>query len=109
MILCVSIQVEFEGDHPGAGTVSSDALISAIAMPRRSSLSLILAQTGCDAPGASSTSKDKRASVFSAYGRKYKPHASRVVVDCRSTATTAVDCRPGAFVSFNFFNFEKTF
>jgi hypothetical protein len=52
---------------------------------------LILAQTGCDAPGASSTSKHKSASVFSCQlqlplARKFKPPASRVVVDlfCRS-------------------------
>jgi hypothetical protein len=42
---------------------------------------LILAQTGCYAPGASSTSKHKSASAFPAYGRKFKPPASRVVVD----------------------------
>jgi hypothetical protein len=52
---------------------------------------LILAQTGCDAPGASSTSKHKSASVFSCQrqlplARKFKPPASLVVVDlfCRS-------------------------
>ena len=47
---------------------------------------LILAQTGCYAPGASSTSKHKNASVFSCHRqlpmeRKIKPPASRVVVD----------------------------
>jgi hypothetical protein len=42
---------------------------------------LILAQSGCCAPGASSTSKHKRASVLPVHGRKFKPPASRVMVD----------------------------
>jgi hypothetical protein len=44
---------------------------------------LILAQTGSYATGASSTSKHKSASAFTAYGRKSKPPASQVVVDSR--------------------------
>jgi hypothetical protein len=47
---------------------------------------LMIAKTGCDAPGASSTSKHKRASVVSCQrqlplARKFKLPASRVVVD----------------------------
>jgi hypothetical protein len=45
---------------------------------------LILAQTECDARGASSTSKHNSASAFSVYGRKFKPSALRVAVDLKS-------------------------
>jgi hypothetical protein len=62
---------------------------------------LILVQTGCYAPGVSSTSKHKRASVFSAYGRKFKPPASRVVVDS-VVITVEGPLKPEA-VSFVFF------